>query len=73
MSTLMKRKRGRPKADVTMMQIAIRLPVDLIAEVDAIVDEIKADPLMRAERSAVIRALLHEALVQRKTTRRRRR
>lgn len=73
MSTPMKRKRGRPKADVTMMQIAIRLPVDLIAEVDAIVDEIKADPLMRAERSAVIRALLHEALAQRKTTRRRRR
>lgn len=60
------RGRGRPPADTVMQQIAIRLPVELIGEVDDLVDELKGDPLVRAERSAVIRALITEALQVRK-------
>lgn len=64
-----KRRRGRPKAEITMVQIAIRLPADLLAEIDDIVAGLKNDPMMRAERSAVIRALLLEGLAHRQGSR----
>ncbi|MBJ7391952.1 MAG: hypothetical protein JHC85_10315 [Chthoniobacterales bacterium] len=52
-----------------MVQIAIRLPADLLAEIDDIVAGLKNDPMMRAERSAVIRALLLEGLAHRQGSR----
>lgn len=51
-----------------MKQIAVRLPVGLIAELDAKVDAMRSDPLARAERSALIRVLLAEAIGARKRT-----
>lgn len=59
-------RRGRPPADTVMVQIAIRLPAELIDEVDALVAELQADPLTRAERSAMIRSLIVEGLAARK-------
>jgi metal-responsive CopG/Arc/MetJ family transcriptional regulator len=53
-----------------MQQIAIRLPTTLIDEIDEMVAELKADPLARAERSAVIRSLLQTALEQRRSKKR---
>ena len=62
------RPRGRPTADEVMTQIAIRLPADVIDEIDALVEDMKksGDPLVRAERSAVIRSLLQDGLAARK-------
>jgi metal-responsive CopG/Arc/MetJ family transcriptional regulator len=57
-----KRPRGRPAlGDDAMQQIAIRLPADLLGEVDAIIAARRA-----RGRTAVIRELLWEAIGGRK-------
>ena len=61
---------GRPPlAGSAMRQIAIRLPITLIDELDAKVAALSADPLVRAERSILIRVLLLEAISTRKAKR----
>jgi metal-responsive CopG/Arc/MetJ family transcriptional regulator len=57
-----KRPRGRPAlGDEAMQQIAVRLPSDLLDEVDAIIAARRA-----GGRTAVIRELLWEAIDGRK-------
>ncbi len=54
-----KRGRGRPRVtDEPMHQIAIRLPDELLAEIDAML----AGRLDRPDRSSLIRSLLAEAI-----------
>jgi metal-responsive CopG/Arc/MetJ family transcriptional regulator len=58
-----KRPRGRPSlGDEAMPQIAIRLPAELLDEVDAIIEARRG----AAGRTAVIRELLWEAIDHRK-------
>ena len=58
-----RRPPGRPPlGDATMHQIALRLPKPMMAAID----EIITGRLDQPERSAIIRELLHEALMARK-------
>jgi metal-responsive CopG/Arc/MetJ family transcriptional regulator len=49
-----------------MRQVAIRLPLELIDELDAKVAALSDDPLVRAERSTLVRVLLTEAIEARR-------
>ena len=61
------RFRGRPKSEQTMQQIAIRLPEDVLSDLDEIVEELKRDPMIRAERSALIRSFIIEGIAKLKS------
>ena len=64
MSKQPKRPRGRPAlGDEAMQQIAIRLPSDLLGEIDAIIEARRA-----GARTTIIRELLWEAISSRKRT-----
>ena len=52
-----------------MRQIAIRLPLELIEKLDEKVERLSADPLLKAERSTLIRVLIEEAIEARRRTR----
>ena len=49
-----------------MRQLAVRLPIEMIEALDAKVAALSNDPLLRAERSTLIRVLLQEAIDARK-------
>jgi uncharacterized protein (DUF4415 family) len=59
--TLMTQKptktRGRPKAEKTMHQIAVRLDEDLIKDIDKTIERV-SEGLFKVERSAVLREAL---------------
>ena len=59
----------RPIGDNPMRQIAIRLPLELIEKLDEKVERLSADPLLKAERSTLIRVLIEEAIEARRRTR----
>ena len=52
--------------DEPMRQLAVRLPIEMIQELDAKVAALRNAPLVRAERSTLIRVLLQEAIDARK-------
>ena len=55
--------RGRPKKDKTMDTLAVRLPSELIAEVDDYLGTIKNEfPLLNVTRADAIRQLLAAGL-----------
>lgn len=59
MSGLRLPKRGRPAKESTMDTLAVRLPDDLLSQVDEYVERIRMDyPLMNVTRADAIRQLL---------------
>ena len=56
-------KRGRPKKDVTMDTLAVRLPDDLVEQIDAYVGNLQEDlPGLNITRADAIRQLLTAGL-----------
>lgn len=63
MSDASKKPRGRPKADQTMKQIALRVDVDTLDAVEALVVAAeKANPLMKTDRSTILRVALQKGV-----------
>ena len=59
MSLLETRKRGRPKKDTVMDTLAIRLPDDLVAQLDKYVEWLQEDlPGLNITRADAVRQLL---------------
>jgi hypothetical protein len=59
MGILETRKRGRPKKDVTMDTLAVRLPDDLVSQIDTYVDRLQEQlPGLNITRADAIRQLL---------------
>jgi hypothetical protein len=59
MSLLETRKRGRPKKDVTMDTLAVRLPDDLVSQIDTYVSRLQEQlPGLNITRADAIRQLL---------------
>ena len=59
MSLLETRKRGRPKKDSTMDTLAVRLPDDLVSQIDTYVDRLQEQlPGLNITRADAIRQLL---------------
>lgn len=62
----------RPKPAEPTIQVAIRLPVSLVEELDAMASEV-APPGMTATRSDVIKVFLREAMEARRASRKKKR
>jgi hypothetical protein len=59
MSLLETRKRGRPKKDAVMDTLAVRLPEDLVSNIDAYIERLQEQlPGMNVTRADAIRQLL---------------
>ena len=59
-----KRKRGRPKKDLVMETIAVRLPYETILEIDNYVNQIKRNfQGMNVTRADAIRQLINNGLI----------
>ena len=58
-----KNKRGRPKKESVMETIAVRLPFEIILEIDNYVNQIKQNfPGMNVTRADAIRQLINKGL-----------
>lgn len=57
-----KKKRGRPKADQTMKQIAIRVHLSMIDRFDDLVEKLTVNPLVKVERSVLMREAMEKGL-----------
>ena len=58
-----KNKRGRPKKESVMETIAVRLPFEIILEIDNYVNQIKQNfPGMNVTRADAIRQLINKSL-----------
>jgi hypothetical protein len=59
MSLLETRKRGRPKKDAVMDTLAVRLPEDLVSNIDGYIERLQQQlPGMNVTRADAIRQLL---------------
>lgn len=56
---------ARPRKDVTMQPVSLRLPAALIAEVDACAERLQAEtPLLEVNRTDALRYLIQLGLIE---------